>query len=250
MGLIPRGSRRERLFVWLAGTLVHLVLRLLGATTRKTFENDAELRRRFASDERVILAFWHGRIVMMPFAYLGRGVCIMNSRHRDGAIISRAIRPFGIEVVYGSSTRGWVGGLRGLLDAHRRGRDLAVVPDGPRGPRQRAKSGVIQLARATGLPVFPAAFGASRSVELGSWDRLRIPLPGARVHYVVGEPLAVPPDSSPEQGEALRAELERRLNEVTGRADAAVGGSGARSADRVALPGSEEYRSARGGARP
>src|SRR5690606_35255438 len=124
----------------------------------------------------------------------------MNSRHRDGALVSRAIVPFGIEVVYGSSTRGWVGGLRGLLEAHRRGRDLAVVPDGPRGPRHRAKSGVIQLARATGAPIYPAAYAASRAIVLRkSWDRLVIPIPGARVHYVVGEPIRVAPDATAEE---------------------------------------------------
>jgi len=221
---ITRGSRRERIFVAVAGWLVHLALRLLGATTRRTDENGDELRGRFARGERVILAFWHGRIVMMPFAYAGRGICIMNSGHRDGALVSQAIQPFGIEVVYGSSTRGWVRGLRGLLEAHRRGKDLAVVPDGPRGPRCHAKSGAVQLARATGAPIYPAAFGASRGWVLKrSWDWLLIPAPFARVHYVVGEPLVVPSDATAEGMEALRIELERRLNQVTARADAAVG---------------------------
>jgi lysophospholipid acyltransferase (LPLAT)-like uncharacterized protein len=221
---IARGSRRERIFVAIAGFLVHLVMRVLGATTRKTDENGDELRGRFARNERVILAFWHGRIVMMPFAYSGRGVCIMNSGHRDGALVSHAIRPFGIEVVYGSSTRGWVRGLRGLLEAHRRGKDLAVVPDGPRGPRCRAKSGAVQLARATGAPIYPIAFGASRGYVLKrSWDWLLIPAPFARVHYVAGEALRVPPDATPEGMEELRVELERRLNRVTARADEAVG---------------------------
>jgi lysophospholipid acyltransferase (LPLAT)-like uncharacterized protein len=234
---IPRGSRRERFFVFFLGGLVHLVLRVLGTTTRKTHENDAELRSRFANDERVILAFWHGRIVMMPFAYFGTGVCIMNSRHRDGALISQAIRPFGIDVVYGSSTRGWVGGLRGLLEAHGRGRDLAVVPDGPRGPRCRAKSGAVQLARATGAPIYPAAFSASRRLVLRkSWDWLTIPAPFSRVHYVVADPIRVAADATPEEMEVSRAELERRLNEVTARADRRVG---------VALRETEEYTGVR-----
>jgi lysophospholipid acyltransferase (LPLAT)-like uncharacterized protein len=230
---IPRGSRRERLFVFVLGWLVHLVLRFLGWTTRKSYENDAELRSRFAADDRVILAFWHGRIVMMPFAYFGSGVCIMNSRHRDGALISQAIRPFGVDVVYGSSTRGWVRGLRGLLEAHGRGRDLAVVPDGPRGPRCRAKSGAVQLARATGAPIYPASFSASRRLVLRrSWDWLTIPAPLARVHYVVGDPIRVAPDATPAEMESSRAELERRLIDVTLRADRAVG---------VALRETEEY---------
>jgi lysophospholipid acyltransferase (LPLAT)-like uncharacterized protein len=221
---IARGSRGERIFVAVAGWVVHLLLRFLGATTRKTEEDGAELRGRFERNERVILAFWHGRIVMMPFAYTGRGVCIMNSGHRDGALVSQAIQQFGIEVVYGSSTRGWVRGLRGLLEAHGRGKDLAVVPDGPRGPRCRAKSGALQLARATGAPIYPIAFGASRGWILKrSWDWLLIPAPFSRVHYVAGEALVVPRDATPEGMEELRVELERRLNRLTARADAAVG---------------------------
>ena len=52
----------------------------------------------------------NGRMVMTPFGYKGPGACIMNSRHRDGALISRAIERLGVEVVHGSSSRGWVGG--------------------------------------------------------------------------------------------------------------------------------------------
>jgi lysophospholipid acyltransferase (LPLAT)-like uncharacterized protein len=217
-------SLRARLLVSVGGAALFLALRLLGWTTRKTFVDADELLGRFARGEQVILSFWHGRMVMMPFAYRGRRACIMNSRHRDGELISRAIQRLGIEVVRGSSTRGWVGGLKGMLDAHRRGRDLVVVPDGPRGPRCRAKSGVIQLARATGVPIYPVAYAASRfRVLRRSWDWLSIPLPFARVAYVVGAPLRVPREATADEVEAQRSELERRLCEGVRRADRACG---------------------------
>jgi lysophospholipid acyltransferase (LPLAT)-like uncharacterized protein len=222
--LAERRPLRVRVLLTLGGLALFYAVRLLGWTTRKRFVNDGELRGRFASGEQVILCFWHGRMVMMPFAYLGRGACIMNSRHRDGVLVSRTIQRFGIEVVYGSSTRGWVGGLKGLLAAHARGRDLVVVPDGPRGPRCRAKSGAIQLARATGTPIYPVSYGASRSRALRrSWDWLAIPLPLARVVYVVGDPIHVPRDASGAEIEELRRVLEERLNAATRRADAAAG---------------------------
>jgi len=231
--LVPRGSRRERALVAVAGWLVYLVLRLIGATTRRTYVNPDELRSYFREGRPAILAFWHGRMVMMPFAYEGQGACIMNSAHRDGALISRAIERLGIEVVHGSSSRGWVGGLKGLLDAHRRGRDLVVVPDGPRGPRCRAKSGAIQLARATGVPVFPIACAARPAHVLRrSWDWLSIPIPGARVVYVVGDPVRVAGDATAEDVERARAALEGELNRVTALADARVG---------VASDATEEY---------
>ena len=204
---------RDRVVLAVGGWAIYSVLKLLGWTTRKRYVGADELFRRFAAGEQVILSFWHGRLVMMPFAYRGRGACIMNSRHRDGELISRVIRRFGIEVVYGSSTRGWVGGLKGLLAAHAKGKDLVVVPDGPRGPRCRAKSGIIQLARATGAPIYPAACGASRARTLtGSWDWLSIPLPLARVVYVVGEPLRVGacPGRGRGRGPAHAADQPRR----------------------------------------
>ncbi len=51
----------------------------------------------------------------------------------------------------------------------RSGVDLVVTPDGPNGPRQVAKMGVIRLARASRLPIIPLAFSCSKKTlcELG-----------------------------------------------------------------------------------
>lgn len=216
----------DRVLIAVVGTLLFVVLRILGWTTRKRYVGPGaeELFARFDAREPSILAFWHGRMVMMPFAYRGAGACIMNSRHRDGQLISRAIDLLGIEVVRGSSTRGWVGGMRGLLAAHARGRDLVIVPDGPRGPRCRAKSGAIQLARATGAPIYPVAYAATRARVLSrSWDWLCIPLPGSRITYVVEQPIRVARDAEPAELEAARSALESRLNDAVRVADAASG---------------------------
>ena len=223
MRLMPRGSAQERWVVAAGGLLLSWVLRIIGMTSRSTFLGAEELRGCFERKEQVILAFWHGRMVMMPFGYLGQRACIMNSRHRDGALISRAIERFGIEVVHGSSSRGWVGGLKGLLNAAEAGLDLAVVPDGPRGPRCHAKSGVVQLARSTGLPIYPVSNSADPRITLHkSWDWLSIPWPLARVVFAVGEPLRIPRDATAEDLEAARKELQSRLNRATEQADAAL----------------------------
>ncbi len=224
MRLIPRGSRRERFVVEAGGYLIHLLLRFIAATSRHRYLGAEEILARFDNHEQLIMAFWHGRMVMTPFGYKGPGACIMNSRHRDGALISRAIERLGVEVVHGSSSRGWVGGLKGMLAAAQRGCDLVVVPDGPRGPRCTAKGGVVQLARATGLPIYPCSTASSpQRVVSKSWDWLCIPLPGAEIVYVVEEPIRVAPDASSDAMEEARLELERRLNHATERADEALG---------------------------
>jgi lysophospholipid acyltransferase (LPLAT)-like uncharacterized protein len=192
---------------------------VLGKTTRKRYVGAEELLAYWQRGEQTIIAFWHNRLLLMPFPYRGQKACIMNSAHRDGEIITRVIRRFGVTAVRGSSTRGWIGGLKGMIEAYRQGYDLLVVPDGPRGPRYRAKSGVLQLARATGAPIFPVTYGAAWKITVPSWDRLLIPFPLSRVIYVVGQPIRVPSDASVAQMEEKRQELEQCLITITAQAD-------------------------------
>ena len=151
-----------------APSLVAALIRGVGKTLRIDTVNSAAIEARWRKGEAVIIAFWHGRQLMLPLAYHGRGLSILISRHRDGELIARAMRAFGFSSVRGSTTRGGSSALRALVAEGRRGRDLAVTPDGPKGPRGVVQPGVIQLARLTGLPVFPLAFGASKKK---SWIR-------------------------------------------------------------------------------
>jgi lysophospholipid acyltransferase (LPLAT)-like uncharacterized protein len=221
-------QRREwlwRLVIAVAPRLLSAALWLLSKTVRIEYTNADDLFGRWARGEQVIIAFWHNRAVMMPLPFQGRGrkLCIMNSQHRDGEIATRALARWGIRSVRGSATRGGAAGFLQLVNAYRDGYDLAVVPDGPRGPRYHVKPGVIHLARVTGAPIFPVTYAATRARRLRSWDRLIIPLPFARVHYVIGEPLVVPRYVAEPEAESLRRELEGRLNAITQAADARAG---------------------------
>ncbi len=133
----------------------------------------------YREGRHIILAFWHSQQLMIPFGYRGAGSHVLISRHGDGEIISRIIARFGHESVRGSSTRGGAGALRALIRIGRSGRDLAVTPDGPKGPRHVAKLGVIHLAKATGLPIVPLAFACSKKnslrVGIGIWSRTHSP---------------------------------------------------------------------------
>lgn len=169
----------------------------------------------------LILTFWHGRLLMMPFSWPHRPATVLVSRHADGEVISRVVGWFGIRSVRGSTFRGAHGGLRAMLRAYREGCHLAIAPDGPRGPRQRVQLGVIELASRTGAAVIPIGFGASGGWFLPTWDRFFIPRPFSRGVFVFGEGLLVPPDADRPGLEAARGELERRLAAVTAAADAA-----------------------------
>lgn len=232
----PRLLKRLRRREWFAAgeialtaRAIWLVMIVVRATTRLEVHGLEPLEKRWRDKQPVILAFWHGRSIMLPFFYQGDGATIMNSTHRDGRKITKALEFFDIEAVGGSANRGGIGGLLGLVRAHRKGRDLALIPDGPRGPAGEAKAGVAELARATGAPIYPLAFAASRSFRATSWDRMMIPLPGATVAVVIGEPLDAPQREAGDAGAArgqredLRLRLQDRLKEVTRQADRLAG---------------------------
>jgi hypothetical protein len=207
--------------------MIALALRLLYRTLRLRYVDPGGVLARRSEGGPVLITFWHDTIALMPLVVVRCGwparVNVLLSWHRDAEIAARAMTHFGIRAVRGSSTRGRLGGIRGLLAAYGRAEDIAVVPDGPRGPRHRAKDGVVQLARATGLAITPFGAAAWPARRLGSWDRLQIPWPFARVTVVVGERVEVPREVDRAGVAAAVDAVEASLARATARALAAVG---------------------------
>lgn len=198
---LTRHPATQATLAWLLGLYLACVFR----TTRWTLLGEEHLRAALQPEggrcRPVIAAFWHERLPMMPELWLQarrrvpemgpmRGHVLV-SRHRDGRFIGNIVRRFRLEMVHASSSRGGAAGLRALLRVLRRGDVVVITPDGPRGPRRRAAPGVAQLAAASGLPVLPCAAWSGRQRILGSWDRMRLPLPFARGVLVFGPPIAV-----------------------------------------------------------
>lgn len=154
------------------------IIRLLGKTMRISVRGADTVENLYREGQHIILAFWHGRQLMIPLAYHGREVHILISRHRDGELISRIMSRFGYHSVRGSSTRGGTAALRQLIKLGRSGVDIAITPDGPKGPRYVAQPGVIQIAKVTGLPILPLTFSCSKKnsspVGTGSWSHTRL----------------------------------------------------------------------------
>ncbi len=195
------------------------VLRLLSLTIRKKVLFPERAQEFWDKDQRVIIAFWHQRLLLMPFLPHSGRVGMMISRHRDGEFIARAVKFFGIESVRGSTTRGGLAALRAMVRFYRTGANLAITPDGPQGPRHIVQMGTVELARQTGAPILPVTYSASRKKVFGSWDRFILPLPFCRAVYLWGEPLWVPRETGKKELEEKRLLLEDRLRGITEEAD-------------------------------
>lgn len=193
-------------FVWVSGRW-----RIVGEEVPNGF---------LSNGQPFIVAFWHGRLIMMAFSWKRCDlVNMLISGHRDGQLVSGMMSHFGSKTVFGSSTRGGAAAFIQLARLLRNGEIVGITPDGPKGPRMRANDGVIALAKVTGAPILPLTFSASLRYVLKSWDRFLLPFPFGRGVFLWGEPIYVSKNADNMEMSEKRVELEHALLKLTQRAD-------------------------------
>ncbi|MEC9434136.1 MAG: lysophospholipid acyltransferase family protein [Pseudomonadota bacterium] len=209
-------------------------IRLVDATSRWEVEGAASRALIRGASGRWIVPVWHGRLLIVPAEKTrAMNVLALISANRDGEIIAQCVERFGAAVLRGSSRdkrkpekdKGGAAMAAEAIERLSAASDMVLVltPDGPRGPRMRAKPGVAGLAIATGVPVIPFAYAVRGGWVLGSWDRFVLPLPFGRGAKVFGDPIAPPQDAGHAAQEAFRREVEAALNAVAARADLLAG---------------------------
>ncbi|MEI8341152.1 MAG: lysophospholipid acyltransferase family protein [Verrucomicrobiota bacterium] len=198
----------------LYGSLAAFLIRMIGLTTRLKFHDHAGYYSG-AHQGQYIIAFWHNRMVVMPLIfsryYRRKGATVLTSASREGSLVERVVRSFGMDVVRGSSSRRGATALLALSDRMKAGYDVIVTPDGPRGPCYRLGPGIVFLSQRTGQPVMPIRVDYSRFIELKSWDRFRIPLPFSRIDVTLEPLFFAQPGESDEALEAERVRLEKAM---------------------------------------
>lgn len=170
-----------------------------------------------------IYCFWHNRLILCTAAYrhhsqnrqMGKGMAGLVSASKDGAFLAAILERFNIQPVRGSSSRRGPQALLELTSWAERGYDLAITPDGPRGPKYVVQQGVMSLAQLTGRPIVPFGFHANQKIQLKSWDAFQIPLPFSHCTLRMGSPVQVPREATDAQREEIRQQLERTLNALS-----------------------------------
>ncbi len=194
-----------------ARTLAPRTLWLYSRTWRYTVVEPEQRERARVRGEGVILALWHGRMMLAIPPYRGQDMTILVSGSEDGNLSEALLEGYGYRIIRGSSSRGGARALRAMLGALRAGSTVVVTPDGPRGPRHSMNPGLAWMARATGFAVLPAGFATDRAWRLASWDRYVVPKPFARVVLVYGEPICVGREASGPELERATEEIRTRL---------------------------------------
>ena len=204
---------RERLLAVIGST----ILRLLFLTLRLDFEDRTGFTKNILRSP-VIMCFWHNRILGITLAFLRhypgktrKGVNVLTSASRDGEILAQLVGRFGMDAVRGSSSRRGSRALRELIELTENGCDIAITPDGPRGPRYSFGPGAISLAQLTAAPIAPVHAKFTRCLRMQTWDGFIIPLPFSKVSVTVDDPIHVPRELNDKEFEAARSRVENLL---------------------------------------
>jgi lysophospholipid acyltransferase (LPLAT)-like uncharacterized protein len=201
----------------LLATIAIGLLRLVFLTIRLRVKDESGVSEHTQKGP-ILMCFWHNRILGIALTFLRRyphkvrhGVTVLTSPSKDGEILAQAMDRLGMGSVRGSSSRRGSQALRELVRLVENGGDIAITPDGPRGPRYSLGPGVLLLSQTTGAPIVPMHASFSRAIRLKTWDGFIIPLPFSTVSVNVDRPIPIPPNLTKEEFEAMRVRLETIL---------------------------------------
>jgi lysophospholipid acyltransferase (LPLAT)-like uncharacterized protein len=217
--IVPHSPKwYQRLAAW----VLWAVFGMVSATLRYRLHDPHQFMTR-KDIRQVIFCTWHNRLALsMKLNFFFRlrhhktaGLAGLVSTSKDGAFLAAVLKRFSVQPVRGSSSRRGSQALLELTTWLERGYDVAITPDGPRGPCYVVQDGVMSLAQVTGFPIVPASYYLQWKIQLKSWDRFQIPLPFSRCDIYTGHVLTVPRDISDADRETLRKQLEDELKGIS-----------------------------------
>jgi lysophospholipid acyltransferase (LPLAT)-like uncharacterized protein len=201
--------------------IVYAFIRVLALTLRYKWVDRSGYFDGAVPAGPTIYCTWHNRLALSMIAYYGyikkhnrtSGLAVMVSASKDGAFLAGILECFGVQPVRGSTSRRGPQALRELTTWARRGYDIAITPDGPRGPCYVIQEGVLALAQLAESPIVPVTINLGWKISVKSWDRFQIPLPFSSCEMVYEKPIPIPRNLSAAEREALRQRVEQVLRE-------------------------------------
>jgi lysophospholipid acyltransferase (LPLAT)-like uncharacterized protein len=201
------------------GFLGRFVLRAWAKTSRIKVLGEDEYRKAKQAKKPIIFLIWHGRLMLVPYFFRNRRITALVSPSRDGEIITQIGLGWRFRVIRGSASHSIVRAWVEMRQELRKGGELIIVPDGPRGPARLLKQGGLKLAQDTGALLIPWSFSAKCKRFLRSWDRFLLFYPFSRIVAIYGKPMTVSPVLDESEFETERKRIEQALSALDAEAD-------------------------------
>lgn len=160
---------------------------------------------------KVIFAFWHRNMVPLMYLHRGENIVILASSSKDGELIAGPAKLFGYNSARGSSGRKGSSATRKLIKLAKEN-SIGITPDGPKGPSEKIKDGLLFLSYFTKLPIILVAVDINKEKVFKSWDRFRLPYPFCKINVTYGEPIFI---NTKDEIEEKKEFLQNKFDELT-----------------------------------
>ncbi|PLY06531.1 MAG: hypothetical protein C0625_09245 [Arcobacter sp.] len=185
---------------------LQLFVRFIFITSKKRFHY-----ANIDSNETLLIAMWHGDLLMQPLNYRkfrkNGSVKVIVSEHKDGLIIKKVCEYLGVDGIAGSSSKGAIKALKNAIKEIKNGGDVAITPDGPRGPRFSVADGIVAISKKTNTRIVSLNSIPQKYWQVNSWDKFVIPKPFGTIDFYVSEPFDVNELDMDEAKELIREKM-------------------------------------------
>ena len=200
----------------LIGFLFYSITSLISRSIKWEYLVENEKSNIFKSDKQYIFCCWHNRLFLGPHLLpRNRIINALQSSHSDGMVTSVAFKYLGMNVILGSSKKGGMQAFRKMVKCIQLGESIAITPDGPKGPKEKVKEGIIKLAQITDTSIIPLVWATNKFKLINSWDSFVIPYPFSKGIYSFGKPINVKKKNNEEELEFIRQNLENEIKRLT-----------------------------------
>ena len=170
----------------------------------------------FNNNQEYIFCCWHNRLFLGPHLLpRNRVINALQSSHSDGMITSLAFQYLGMKVILGSSKKGGMQAFRKMVKCIQSGESVAITPDGPKGPKEVVKEGIIKLAQITQKPIIPLVWSTNRYKVFNSWDNFVLPFPFSKGFYSFGNPIYVEKKMNEDEIKKATKNLQNEIKRLT-----------------------------------
>jgi len=195
------------------GWLIAFYIKVCFNTSLWYLKNENEILSKLKNKKKIIVIFWHNRLLMASFCWnYENNFRMLISGHRDGQIISNAVSHLGIGTIQGSSSKNKMSSLKEILKSLKDSNVVGITPDGPRGPREKIKDGIVSLIRKTDATVIPLSYSAKFKIQVNSWDKFIFVTPFNKFVAVWGNAVKYNKNKKPEENLKV---IENELKRVT-----------------------------------
>ena len=200
----------------LIGLTFYFITKLISHSIRWEYFEQSKKSKIFDNKHKYIFCCWHNKLFLGPHLLpRNRVINALQSSHSDGMITSLAFQYLGMNVILGSSKKGGMQAFRKMVKCLQLGESIAITPDGPKGPKEKVKEGIIKLAQMTNTPIIPLVWATRKYKIINSWDNFVLPYPFSKGIYSFGKPIHIEKKININKFELERQNLENEIKRLT-----------------------------------